>query len=115
MKLLVILSQKPYGSDVIWNALRLAETSLSLGQSVYIFVMNDAVDITRKNSRPEGAEFDLGEILVQLEGKGALIKLCTTCIQRCGIAKGEIINLTWPAGMKDLANWIAEADKVVTF
>jgi uncharacterized protein involved in oxidation of intracellular sulfur len=116
MKLLLILSHKPYdGTDVIWNALRLAETTLELKHEVRIFVMNDAVDITRADSKPEGTEFDLGQMLLAIEKKNGRIKLCTTCINRCGISKGNLLNQTWPGSMKDLSNWIAESDKVVTF
>ena len=116
MKLLLILNHKPYdGSDVAWNALRLAETSLSLGHEVRIFVMNDAVDMTRQGAQSEAAEFDLGHMLMELEGKGASVKLCTTCINRCGIAKGQILNQAWPGSMKDLAQLIAESDKALTF
>lgn len=112
----MILSQKPYdGSDVTWNALRMADTAIGLGHSVNVFVMNDAVDITKENSKPEGFEFDLGAMLLDLEKRGAQIKLCTTCINRCGIAKGSLLNQGWPGSMKDLVLWTAEADKVVTF
>lgn len=116
MKLLLILSQKPYdGSDVTWNALRMADTALGMGHSVNIFVMNDAVDITKTGSKPEGFEFDLGAILQDVEKKGAQIKLCTTCINRCGIAKGQLLNANWPGGMKDLVQWTAESDKAINF
>jgi uncharacterized protein involved in oxidation of intracellular sulfur len=86
-----------------------------MGHGVNIFVMNDAVDITKNNSKPEGFEFDLGAMLEDVEKKGAQIKLCTTCINRCGIAKGQILNATWPGSMKDLVNWTIEAEKVLTF
>ena len=116
MKLLLILSHKPYdGTDVVWNALRLVETSISAGHEVRIFVMNDCVDITRSGSKSERAEFDLGQLLLDVEKKGAQIKLCTTCINRCGIATGTLLNPKWPGGMKDLVQWIAESDKSVTF
>jgi uncharacterized protein involved in oxidation of intracellular sulfur len=116
MKLLLILSHKPYdGTDVAWNALRLADTSVGMGHEVRIFVMNDAVDITRSGSKPEASEFDLGAMLQDVEKKGAQVKLCTTCINRCGIAKGQLLNANWPAGMKDLVQWTAESDKAITF
>jgi uncharacterized protein involved in oxidation of intracellular sulfur len=116
LKMLLILSHKPYdGSDVTWNALRMADTALGAGHNVNIFIMNDAVDITKAGSKPEGFEFDLGSMLQDLEKKGALIKLCTTCINRCGIARGELLNAAWPASMKDLVQWTADSDKVVTF
>ncbi|MBI4396794.1 MAG: DsrE family protein [Elusimicrobia bacterium] len=116
MKFLLILSQKPYdGTDVTWNALRMADAAIGAGHEVRIFVMNDAVDIARSGSKPEGYEFDLGAMLQDVEKKGALVKLCTTCINRCGIAKGQLLNANWPAGMKDLVQWTAESDRSVTF
>jgi len=116
MKLLIILSQKAYdGTDVTWNALRLAGTSLEMKHDVRLFVMNDALDIARTGSKPETSEFDLGVLLLDLEKKGASVKLCTTCINRCGIAKGDILNPAWPATMKDLAQWVADSDKALTF
>lgn len=116
MKLLLILSHKPYdGTDVVWNALRLADTSTGMQHEVRIFVMNDAVDITRASSKPVGYEFDLGAMLQDVEKKGAQVKLCTTCINRCGIGKGQLLNANWPAGMKDLVQWTAESDKALTF
>jgi uncharacterized protein involved in oxidation of intracellular sulfur len=116
MKTLLILSHKAYdGGDVAWNALRLADTLIGAGHSVRIFLINDAIDASRKQAKPEKAEFDLGQMLLDLEKKGAEIKLCTTCINRCGIGKGDVISQSWPATMKDLAAWVADSDKAVTF
>jgi uncharacterized protein involved in oxidation of intracellular sulfur len=116
MKLLVILSHPPYdGTDVIWNAIRLIDTALVEKHNVFVFVMNDAVDTVRKDSKPESAEFDLGEMLIESIKRGAHVKICTTCVNRCGISKGEIIPEAKLSGMSDLVKWIAEADKIVTF
>ena len=35
------------------------------------------------------------------------MNLCTTCINRCGIAKGDLLDKKWSAGMKDLVSWTA--------
>lgn len=116
MKLLVLLSHPPYdGTDVLWNAIRLIDTALVERHNVFIFVMNDAVDVVRNGSKPEGAEFDLTGLLVESIKRGADVKICTTCVNRCGIRKGEVIREAKLAGMSDLVQWIDEADKVVTF
>lgn len=116
MKILLILSHKAYdGSDVIWNASQLADTLIGQGKGVRIFIMNDAVDAARKQPKPEKAEFDLGQKLLDLETKGAEIRLCTTCINRCGIKKGDVLSPSWPATMNDLASWVSESDRTVTF
>jgi len=116
MKLLVILSSRPYdGTDVIWNAIRLIDTALVEGHRVNVFVMNDAVDVVRGDSNPEGAEFDLTNMLIESTKRGSKVKICTTCVNRCGIKKGEIISEAKLAGMSDLVKWIEEADKTITF
>ena len=112
---LIILSGAPFDGDVTWNALRLAGTLLDRKSPVRIFVMNDAMDLVRGGSMPEGAEFDLQAMLRGLLPKGARFKICTTCVNRCGIGQGEIMPEAIMATMADLAAWVVESDRVVVF
>lgn len=112
---LIVLSQGPFDGDTTWNALRLAGTLADRRVPVRIFVMNDAIDIIRKGTMPEGAEFDLQAMLRALLPKGVRIKICTTCINRCGIGYGEVIPEAIMATMGDLAAWIIENDRVLVF
>ncbi|MBI5948908.1 MAG: DsrE family protein [Chloroflexi bacterium] len=112
---LIILSQAPFDGDATWNALRLASTLLDQKSPVRIFVMNDAIDVIRKGAVPEGAEFDLQAMLRDLLPRGGRIKICTTCINRCGIGQGEVIPEAIMATMADLAAWITGSDRVVVF
>ena len=42
MAIMIILNQQPYdGTDVTWNALRLAKQLVDDGEEVRIFLMND--------------------------------------------------------------------------
>lgn len=116
MSLLLVINRPPYdGTDVVWNALRLAAAALDQGLSVRLFLMNEGVDLARPSSAPAGAEFDLPSMLADLMQKGAAVKLCQTCLTRCGIAAGESFPEADVAAMKDLVNWIAESDKVLSF
>ena len=56
MPTLIILNHQPYdGTDVTWNALRLARQLHSDGVEVRIFLMNDSVDLARDGiTPPEG-------------------------------------------------------------
>ena len=58
MATLLILNQQPYdGTDVTWNALRLARQLNDDGVEVRIFLMNDSVDLARDGiTPPEGVE-----------------------------------------------------------
>ncbi len=115
MTFLLILNHAPYnGSDVVWNALRLADSAKESGFNVKIFLMNDAVDLAR-TTKPQNTEFELGKMLLDLQKKGVDIKLCTTCINRCGINRDDLLDKTWPASMNDLVQWISESDKIITF
>ena len=116
MQLLLVINRAPYdGTDVAWNALRLADTALEGGLSVRIFLMNEGVDLARTGARPAEAEFDLQDMLQDLMQRGAAVRLCQTCLNRCGIGRGEVIPQAKVAGMKDLLDWIKGSDKVLTF
>jgi len=112
---LIILSHAPYDGDSTWNALRLAGTLAERGSAVCIFIMNDAIDVVRAGSAPEGSEFDLQAMLRDLLRKGVRLKICTTCVNRCGIGHGEVIPEAVMATMADLAEWIVENDRSVVF
>lgn len=115
VSVLIVLSQAPTDGDATWNALRLAGTLLDRGQAVRLFVMNDAIDIVRQGSTPAGAEFDLQKMLKELLPKGARLKICTTCVNRCGIGHGDIIPEAIMATMADLASWVVESDRALVF
>ena len=112
---LIILSHGPFDGDTTWNALRLASALLERKSPVRVFVMNDAIDVVRQGSMPEGAEFDLQAMLRALLPRGGRIKICTTCINRCGIGQGELIPEAILATMADLAAWITECERVLVF
>ncbi|GAB4323996.1 MAG: hypothetical protein Kow0010_05740 [Dehalococcoidia bacterium] len=112
---LLILSHPPYDGDTTWNALRLGGSLLSQGAAVRIFIMNDAIDMVRAEPVVANAEFDLAGMLRGLLARGARVKICTTCINRCGIGQGEVIPEAVLSTMDDLAFWVVDSDRVVVF
>jgi uncharacterized protein involved in oxidation of intracellular sulfur len=116
MNLLLILNREPYdGTDVVWNALRLAENSLIAGNKVRIFLLNNGVDLARVGLEPPGDSYDLQKMLIDLINKGVSVKLCKTCIVRCGLDEGETIEEAEIAGMRDLVEWTETSDKIISF
>ncbi len=91
MKVLIIFNREPYdNTDVTWNGLRLAETLRKKGAEVRIFLMNDAVDMARDACKaPENYDQDLSQMLKDLIANGVLVKVCGTCMARCGIYKNH--------------------------
>jgi len=119
MKVLLILNRQPYdGTDVTWNALRLAKKLSERGNKVRIFLMNDAVDLARDcNKKPEIYDNDLVAMLKEMyENKEVELKVCGTCQVRCGIFKNQPYFAEEIKGtMNDLAFWVEDSDKVLTF
>jgi uncharacterized protein involved in oxidation of intracellular sulfur len=115
---LVILNRQPYdGTDVTWNALRLCDKLLDAGQQVWLFLMNDAVDLARDASRPpEGYDQDLVAMLKGLIGRGVAVKVCGTCMFRCGLHKNQpYFEGAEKSTMPELAAWVIEAERTLTF
>jgi uncharacterized protein involved in oxidation of intracellular sulfur len=118
MKILIIFNREPYdNTDVTWNGLRLAKTLLEKGQQVNIFLMNDAVDLARDVCKPpENYDQDLSQMLKELIANGVSVKVCGTCMTRCGIYKNyPYFEGAEKSTMSALADWIIASDQVITF
>ncbi|MBU2850823.1 DsrE/DsrF/TusD sulfur relay family protein [Acidithiobacillus ferrivorans] len=118
MKVLIIFNREPYdNTDVTWNGLRLAGKLLEAGQEVRVFLMNDSVDMARDVCKaPEGYDQDLSKMLKELIAQGALVKVCGTCMTRCGIYKNHpYFEGAERSTMPELADWVTDSDRVITF
>lgn len=118
MKVLIVFNREPYdNTDVTWNGLRLADTLRKNGQEVRIFLMNDSVDMARDVCKaPKGYDQDLSQMLKDLIANGVPVKVCGTCMGRCGIYKNHpYFEGANKSTMGELAAWIVDSDKVLTF
>ncbi len=118
MKILIIFNREPYdATDVTWNGLRLAGKLVENKQEVRIFLMNDAVDMARDVCKPpEGYDQDLSKMLKDLIAQDVTVKVCGTCLERCGIYKNHpYFEGAQKSTMQELAEWVIDSDKVITF
>jgi len=114
----ILLNHQPYdGTDVTWNALRLAKTLHKNAEEVKIFLMNDAVDLARdKTVKPDYYEYDLVEMLKKMYVQGVKLQACGTCNARCGIFKNEpYFDEKISSTMQVLADWVIQSKQVITF
>jgi uncharacterized protein involved in oxidation of intracellular sulfur len=102
---------------VTWNGLRLAGQLLEDGQEVRIFLMNDSVDMARDVCQPPANyDQDLSQILKDLIARGATVKVCGTCMARCGIYKNQpYFDGAEKSTMPALAELVIESDRVISF
>jgi len=118
MKILFIFNRQPYdNTDVTWNGLRLAGKLLETKNEIKIFLMNDSVDMARDVCKPpKGYDQDLSQMLKDLIAKSLPVKVCGTCMARCGIHKNQpYFEGAKKATMPELAEWVVECEKVLTF
>jgi uncharacterized protein involved in oxidation of intracellular sulfur len=118
MKVLLIFNRVPYDdTDVTWSGLRLAGRLMDAGHEARIFLMNDAVDLARDAcTPPPGYDQDLAKRLRDLIARGAKVKTCVTCLARCGILRDQPCNEgVESAAMQDLAHWVVDSNRVISF
>jgi len=118
MKILFVFNRQPYdNTDVTWNGLRLADKLLDARQEVRIFLMNDSVDMARDICKPPANyDQDLVQMLKELIIKGAIVKVCGTCMVRCGIHKNyPYFDGAEKSTMPALAEWVIDSDKIISF
>jgi len=118
MSVLVVFNRDPYdGSDVTWNGLRLAGKLRENGQEVRVFLMNDSVDMARDAcKKPDGYDQDLVQMLKDLIKQGVVVKVCGTCMARCGVHKNQpYFEGAEKSTMAQLAAWVVGSDRVMTF
>ncbi|MCC7319247.1 MAG: DsrE family protein [Bacteroidales bacterium] len=87
------------------------------GQEVKIFLMNDSVDLARDVcKKPDGYDQDLSQMLKDLITNGVVVKVCGTCMARCGIYKNHpYFDGAEQSTMAALADWVIDSDQVLTF
>lgn len=112
---LFIVNDAPYGNERAYNALRLAGALASReGQAVRLFLMADAVTCAKSGQKvPEGyynVQLMLGKVIRKVE-----VSLCGTCMDARGLRDEELIEGARRGGLAQLADWTAEADKVLVF
>ena len=112
---LFVLNDAPYGNERAYNALRLASTlAAKEDQRVRLFLMADAVACAKTGQKvPEGyynVQLMLGKVLRKGE-----VSLCGTCMDARGLRDDELIEGARRSTLAQLADWTAEADKVLVF
>jgi uncharacterized protein involved in oxidation of intracellular sulfur len=117
VKLLIVTYRDPYdGGDVVWNALRVAAFQRDLGDEVNVFLMSDAVTLVHENTpQPEGLEYDAEVEFNAALSAGVAFKTCGTCLKNRDLPVDKVHPRAPAATLKDLADWLHGADKVITF
>ncbi len=117
MKILFILNDAPYGSEKSYNALRLAmKLQLEHAESeVWIFLMADAVTAALPNQTTPQGYYNIERMLKAVLNKKGQVLTCGTCVEARGLEQLSLMEGAAVGTMSQLAQWVVEADKILTF
>lgn len=117
MKHLIIINDAPYGTEKAYNGFRLA---MSLQRErkedeVRVFLMADAVGCGLPGQDTPDGYYNIGRMVKAVVAKGGAIRACGTCAKARGMAGLQLIEGVVIGTMKDLTEWVATSDRVVSF
>lgn len=117
MKTLFIVNDPPYGTERVYNALRLSHALMKndTAAQVTIFLMADAVFSAKAGQKTPEGYYSVERMLKRvLAGKGQVL-LCGSCMDARGLSEAEQLEGAWRSTMGELAAATIAADKVLTF
>jgi len=116
MKILLIINDAPYGTEKAYNALRVAmQAQKDHEDEVWIFLLADAVACAVPGQSTADGYYNIERMVKSVLSKGGKVKACGTCLNARGLQSVQLIEGVERSSMAELANWLREADRAVTF
>jgi uncharacterized protein involved in oxidation of intracellular sulfur len=117
MKILLIINDPPYGTERVYNALRLALVLLKKDPSaqVTVFLMADAVLAAKAQQKTPEGYYNVERMLKRVVASKGSVLLCGTCMDARGIGDKELTEAARRSTMDELAAATVQADKVLIF
>ncbi|WP_312374635.1 DsrE family protein [Stutzerimonas nitrititolerans] len=116
MHILFIVNDAPYGTERMFNALRMAGTLVRAESNrVTVFLMGDAVSGAKAGQKTPDGYYNIERMLRRvITGKGAVL-LCGTCLDARGINDAEMLAGSRRSTLEELCEATTVADKVLVF
>jgi uncharacterized protein involved in oxidation of intracellular sulfur len=116
MNVLMIVNGPPYGSELPFNALRLAISLARRDEArLRLFLMGDAVGTAIDGQHLPDGHYHLDRMVRSVVRKGAEVGCCGTCLDARGITDGQLVDGARRSTMDELADWTLEAERLITF
>lgn len=117
MKILILINDAPYGTETAYNALRLAIQIRKDNEDaeICVFLMADAVMCALPGQNTPNGYYNIERMLRSVLQNNGSVKLCGSCSEARGIKDMKLIEGTEISSMKELARFVMESDKVLTF
>ena len=117
MKALFIINDPPYGTERVYNALRLAHALLKKEPQaqISIFLMADSVVAAKAGQKTPDGYYNIERMLKRVLAGNGKVLLCGTCMDARGLDDAALMSGARRTTMDELAAATAEADKVLVF
>ena len=113
---LVVLNDAPYGSERVYNGLRLAGSlARREGIAVKVFLMGDGASAAKANQKVPAGYYNVQNMLSAVTKRGGQVGVCGTCIYARGIAADELTEGAHRGSMDELTEWTVTSDQVLVF
>lgn len=117
MKALLIVNDPPYGTERVYNALRLAHALLKREpqSEIVVFLMADAVVAAKAGQKPPEGYYNVERMLKRVLAGQGKVPLCGTCMDARGIDDAALMAGARRSTMDELAAATVDSDKVLVF
>ena len=117
MNTLFILNDPPYGTEHVYNGLRLAHALAKKDPQagVTVFLMADAVTSARSGQKTPDGFYNVERMLKRVLAGNGKVLLCGTCMDARGLDEAALMPGARRSTMDELATETATADKVLVF
>ncbi len=113
--ILIVLNDAPYGTEKVYNGLRLAIALQARDNKVNVFLMADAVFCgVPKQETPKGY-YNINEMLERVLAKGGRAAACGSCMKARGLNVDGIIKGVEQGSMALLSEWTESCGKIHSF
>jgi len=116
-KVLILVNEAPYGTEKVYNALRLAMQIQKDYENtdLCVFLMADAVTCAIPSQNTPNGYYNIERMLKAVIHKNGKVKLCGSCADSRGLKEMKLIEGVELSTMKELAQLTMESDKMITF
>lgn len=112
----VVIQNAPYQPDnKAWHALRFCGAALAEDMTVQVHLLDDGVQVGRKNQVVPEGKVSLEKLLAELMECGLKVRACGMALNDCAIDESVMIPGIERGSMKALAAWVKASDHVMVF
>ncbi|MHB8334874.1 MAG: DsrE/DsrF/TusD sulfur relay family protein [Acidimicrobiales bacterium] len=117
MKILIILNDPPYGTERVYNGLRLAMNLQKQHEQVElsVFLLGDAASAAKSGQQTPNGYYNVERQLASVARKGAKVLVCGTCMDARGLTQADLLDGANRSTMDELTQETVDADKVLVF